>query len=84
MNLTRSKIITFTNPHRRTRFIPETEPLELCFKGSYLMVTPDGRFFENMFGRYRFSRPIDEVGFDAVLSDIRVDSQKFRSRGGGI
>jgi radical S-adenosyl methionine domain-containing protein 2 len=51
-------------------------------KGSYLMVSPDGSFFENMHGEYRFSSPIHDVGYYAALSEIRVSSAKFHIRGG--
>ncbi|GAB6110469.1 viperin family antiviral radical SAM protein [Desulfomicrobium salsuginis] len=50
--------------------------------GSYLMVSPDGRLFDNTTGRYRFSRPICNVGFDAALEDIILDTTKFIDRGG--
>lgn len=50
--------------------------------GSYLMVSPDGRFFDNTKGCYRFSRPINKVGFDAALGDICVDAERFVHRGG--
>jgi radical S-adenosyl methionine domain-containing protein 2 len=51
-------------------------------KGSYLMVSPDGRFFENISGIYRFSSPILDVGYGKAFSEIKVCSEKFHKRGG--
>lgn len=51
-------------------------------KGSYLMVSPDGCFFENMHGNYKFSQPIQEVGYDTALSEVCISSDKFQERGG--
>ncbi|MGL1931819.1 MAG: viperin family antiviral radical SAM protein [Desulfotalea sp.] len=50
--------------------------------GSYLMVSPDGCFFDNVKNRYRFSRPICEVGFSKAIKDISLDHNKFVERGG--
>ena len=50
--------------------------------GSYLMVSPDGCFFDNTAGQYRFSRPIQDVGFNVAMRDIRVDPELFYTRGG--
>ena len=51
-------------------------------KGSYLMVSPDGRFFENIQGVYKYSSKIQEVGYLKALSEISVSADKFHKRGG--
>lgn len=51
-------------------------------KGSYLMLTPDGRFFENIEGNYRYSSSISDVGHGPALSEIRISMEKFQKRGG--
>jgi len=51
-------------------------------KGSYLMVSPDGRFFENIQGIYRYSSRIQDTGFIKALSEINVSADKFHNRGG--
>ena len=47
---------------------------------SYLMISPDGRLFQNGSDEYTYSRPLTEVPFAEALSDIRFDSEKFESR----
>ena len=50
--------------------------------GSYVMVDPAGRFFDNVAGGYSYSRSIIEVGVDRALKDVSVDVEKFLSRNG--
>jgi radical S-adenosyl methionine domain-containing protein 2 len=50
--------------------------------GSYVMVDPAGRFYDNVNGSYRYSRPILEVGAVEALKDVTVSSDAFQSRGG--
>ena len=59
--------------------VPENNDL---MTGSYVMVDPAGRFFDNMSGRHTYSRPILEVGVAAALQDVSIDPHKFRSRDG--
>ena len=47
---------------------------------SYLMISPDGRLFQDGNDEYTYSRPLTEVTFAEALSDIRFDSEKFESR----
>lgn len=50
--------------------------------GSYVMIDPAGRFFDNVSGELTYSRPILEVGVKAALEDICFDYSKFVARGG--
>ena len=50
--------------------------------GSYVMVDPAGRFFDNVAGNHTYSRPMLDVGVDVALEEISIDSDKFLSRGG--
>ena len=50
--------------------------------GSYAMVDPAGRFFDNTGGKHVYSRPIIEVGTDAAFQEVVVDTGKFIARGG--
>ena len=59
--------------------VPESNEL---MTGSYVMVDPAGRFFDNVSGAHRYSRPINEVGAEAALGEVTVDPDKFRSRNG--
>lgn len=51
-------------------------------RGSYLMVNPEGRFFDNSKGGYTISEPILEVGMEKALNQIHYDKEKFLARGG--
>ena len=59
--------------------VPENNDL---MTGSYVMVDPAGRFFDNMSGCHRYSRPILELGVAAALQEVSIDPHKFRSRDG--
>ena len=59
--------------------VPENNDL---MTGSYVMVDPAARFFDNTSGRHTYSRPILEVGVAAALQQASIDPHKFRSRDG--
>lgn len=59
--------------------IPETNDL---ITGSYVMVDPAGRFFDNTAGAHTYSSPITEVGVEAALQKVAADPSKFLSRNG--
>ncbi|MBK9371641.1 MAG: radical SAM protein [Deltaproteobacteria bacterium] len=50
--------------------------------GSYAMVDPAGRFFDNTAGRHSYSRPILSEGIDAAWGDISFHLDRFVDRGG--
>ena len=50
--------------------------------GSYVMVDPAGRFFDNVAGIHTYSHPILNVGVEEALKDVSVDTDKFLSRSG--
>ena len=49
---------------------------------SYVMLTPDGRFYQNTDGHYTYSEPVLAVGVDQALRQTGFDYQKFVDRGG--
>ncbi|CAM4184122.1 viperin family antiviral radical SAM protein [Kibdelosporangium persicum] len=51
-------------------------------KGSYVMVDPAGRFYDNVDDQYSYSQPILAVGADTALSQVRVSKWAFHARGG--
>ena len=59
--------------------VPEDNDL---MTGSYIMIDPMGRFYDNVDGRYRYGRPILSAGVEAALSDVRIDVEAFERRGG--
>lgn len=50
--------------------------------GSYIMIDPAGRFFDNLKGQHTYSEPILKVGIHKALSQITRDYKKFLDRGG--
>ena len=50
--------------------------------GSYLMIDPLGRFFDNTKGKHSYSDPILDVGVEQALRQIQVYPERFVERGG--
>ncbi len=50
--------------------------------GSYLMIDPLGRLYDNINGSYHYSQAINEIGFNNALQQITVLKDKFHERGG--
>ncbi|MBL0200360.1 MAG: hypothetical protein IPP81_09320 [Chitinophagaceae bacterium] len=50
--------------------------------GSYVMVDPAGRFYDNTIGEHRYSRPILEIGARLAIQQMQYDFGKFVERGG--
>ena len=50
--------------------------------GTYAMVDPAGRFFDNTLGRHRYSAPILQVGLRAAWEEIAFSISRFEARGG--
>lgn len=61
------------------KLVPENNDL---MTGSYAMVDPAGRFFDNTSGIHTYSRPIIEVGANVAFDEVSVDERKFLSREG--
>ncbi len=59
--------------------VPESNDL---MTGSYVMIDPAGRFFDNVAGTHVYSRPINQVGVEAALRQVSIDTDKFKLRGG--
>lgn len=64
---------------KHTEVIPEDNK---AMRGSYLMIDPAGRFFDNTRGVYRYTNPILKVGIDVALNDLNISYQDFLSRDG--
>ena len=61
------------------RVVPENNEQ---MTGSYLMVDPMGRFFDNTKGKHTYSSPILAVGVEKALEEIEVFPERFIERGG--
>ena len=74
---------TFINRHSNlqeiTTVIPESNTQ---MKGSYAMVDPAGRFYDNANGIHNYSRPILEIGPRLAIQQVNYSLAKFDARGG--
>lgn len=59
--------------------VPETQS---DIRGSYAMISPDGRFFDTANASYNYSRPILEVGVETAFSNINFCMDRFTARDG--
>ena len=57
------------------------EPVE-TIRGSYAMISPDGKFFDSSSGRHCYSRRILDVGLLTAFSEVTFDQAKYDSRDG--
>ena len=57
------------------------EPVE-TIRGSYAMISPDGRFFDSSTGQHNYSRRIQEVGLMNAFSEVTFDEAKYDFRDG--
>jgi len=84
LQITRSSFEQFVNRHEGleangVRVI--AEPVE-TIRGSYAMISPDGRFFDSSTGRHHYSRRIRDVGLSSAFSDVTFDEAKYDGRDG--
>jgi radical S-adenosyl methionine domain-containing protein 2 len=62
-----------------TSIVPESNNQ---MTGSYAMVDPAGRFFDNTKGTHNYSKPILEIGARLAIQQVRYDFGKFIQRQG--
>jgi len=62
-----------------TTIVPESNEQ---MKGSYAMVDPAGRFYDNAEGKHNYSRPLLEIGARLAIQQVNYDFDKFVDRGG--
>ncbi len=73
------KIFLKNNQSLNNIIVPETNAQ---IKGSYVMVDPAGRFFDNTNGTHNYSRPILDIGISKAIQEVNYDLSKFLLRGG--
>ncbi len=61
------------------KVVPESNEL---MTGSYIMVDPMGRFFDNTKGEHTYSSPILDVGVAGALREVESYPERFDRRGG--
>lgn len=81
--VTTGQFNAFVHRHRElasvTSIVPESN---MQILGSYVMVDPAGRFFDDASGTHRYSPPILEVGVGHAMEAMHYDTRKFMDRGG--
>jgi radical S-adenosyl methionine domain-containing protein 2 len=55
---------------------------DVDMQGTYIMVDPAGRFFDNTKGYHTYSEPILKVGVEGAIQQISYDFDRFIERGG--
>lgn len=66
-------------PACRTLVVPEDNS---AMTGSYAMIDPAGRFFDNASGELQYSQSILSVGLPTAWGEITFDLGRFEGRGG--
>ena len=80
LKITTAQYKSFLQRHKELAVcVPESND---AIKGSYVMVDPAGRFFDNAEGIHNYSKPILEAGVFEAIKDVNYDIVKFLDRGG--
>lgn len=79
--ITSSEFEDFITRHDKSKnyLIAESNNI---MSGSYIMIDPQGCFYDNTKGGYTVSSPIHKVGVNYALNQINFDLSKFRKRDG--
>ncbi len=77
--ISEEQFMSFVHRHKHLNPIYESNDL---FRGSYVMLDPLGRFFQNAKGFIEYSRSILEVDPFEALAEVGWDREKFLKRGG--
>lgn len=77
--ITQSEFECFLQRHKESSYIKESN---YDMKGSYIMIDPIGRFFENSKGIHKYSSKINSVGVQSALSELNYCFKKFIKREG--
>ena len=64
--------------HQKSIVVEDNEAMT----GSYLLIDPQGRLFENSKGKHTYSKPLQDNDIDICLSEINLDREMFVKRGG--
>ncbi|MEX6627629.1 viperin family antiviral radical SAM protein [Tenacibaculum salmonis] len=77
--ITQSEFNNFLERHKDSSYIKESN---YDMKGSYIMIDPIGRFFDNSKGIHKYSSKINSVGMKSALSELNYCFKKFINREG--
>lgn len=70
---------SFVERHRKEKVKLLCEENDIM-RGSYAMISPDGRFFDNVVGRHQYSDPILQIGVAEAWSQISFFQDRFQKR----
>lgn len=79
IKVTDTQYEVFLNNHNYKHIVPEDNQ---AMTGSYLLVDPLGRLFENSEGKHTYSESILDVTVNTALQQINLDRKMFIKRGG--
>ena len=77
--ITSKEFNNFLIRHKNNKFVSENN---YEMQGSYVMIDPIGRFFNNTTSKHIYSSPINKVGVKKALNEAGYCTQKFINRGG--
>lgn len=82
--LTKKQFDTFNSRHEHLQLEGIKIVIENndAMRGSYAMVDPAGRFYDNAQGKHNYSKPILSVGAEIAIQQVNYSTEKFKNRGG--
>ncbi len=81
--VSKNEFLQFINRNNKHNVKLETVPEDIeLIRGSYIMVNPEGCFFDSTNGKHTYSNSIIQVGVEKALSQINFDYELFLRRGG--
>lgn len=84
LEINQAKFDAFVDRHsaiNESGIVVVAESVE-TIRGSYAMISPDGRFFDSSTGQHQYSRRILEVGLGNAFSEVSFDEGKYINRDG--
>ncbi len=78
--ISKEEFNTFVEKHKSIQELCQED--NEAMTGSYLMISPNGCFFDNSTGEQQYSFPILKVGITEALNQISYDLHKANARGG--
>lgn len=80
IRVTETEFTKFIESHS---FIPNTVVEDnATMTGSYLLIDPQGRLFENSSGKHTYSKPLQNNTVKSCLSELNLNREMFLQRGG--
>lgn len=69
----------FVERHKHSSMVVEDNA---AMTGSYLLIDPQGRLFENSKGKHTYSKPLQDNAIESCLTEINLNRKTFIERGG--